>query len=450
MSDVGYAAALVRLERALTFGINPSLEGIGRLTGALGRPHDAYRCVQVTGTNGKTSVTRMLGAVLRAHGLRTGVYTSPHLTSYTERIAIDGRAVSETAFARALEAAFEAADRTTSGTTDQGAGPAPGGPGAFTEFELLTAAALWHFREERVDWASLEVGMGGRWDATSVVSPVVSVVTGVALDHTERLGATREAIAADKAHVIKPGSIAVIGPGCVGVEDVLLQRIRMVGTPVVRVAERDGDVRWERTALGGGARERMRIAVRGRFGVYDGIEIAAPAHHAANIATALAAAECALGGPLDTDAVRSVFAAFENPGRFEFVRTEPPIVLDGAHNPEAASVLASALIAAFGPRGTVIVLGVLADKDAEGIVRALRPAASAFVCARSPSPRALAPERLAAVVAAEGRGVPCSAEPDIAVAVSQARDLAGEGPVVVTGSLYTVGAARAALVGEKG
>ncbi len=193
-----YEEAVGTLAAALRFGINPSLEGIRALTSALGSPQHAYRAVQVTGTNGKTSVVRMTGALLAAHGLRTGVYTSPHLVSYTERIEIGGVPVSEAAFAEAVVAAARAAGAVASSRPDGESGVPPS---EFTEFELLTAAALSLFRAENVDWACLEVGMGGRWDATSVVDPSVSVVTGVALDHTDRLGTTREPIGADMAYV---------------------------------------------------------------------------------------------------------------------------------------------------------------------------------------------------------------------------------------------------------
>ncbi|HHJ98410.1 MAG TPA: bifunctional folylpolyglutamate synthase/dihydrofolate synthase, partial [Actinobacteria bacterium] len=174
--DAVYEAAIARLERALTFGINPSLDGIRALMDALGMAEMACSCVQVTGTNGKTSVTRMTGALLTAHGYRTGVYTSPHLVSYTERITVDGRQIGKRKFAQYLTDVFDAAD-----TMDR----------EFTEFELLTATALHAFRAKKVEFACLEVGMGGRWDATSVVDPAVAVITGVSLDHTERLGATR-------------------------------------------------------------------------------------------------------------------------------------------------------------------------------------------------------------------------------------------------------------------
>ncbi len=437
-----YGEALELLEGALTFGINPSLDGIRALVGAMGDPHSAYGVCQVTGTNGKTSVTRLLAALLSAHGLKTGAYTSPHLVSYVERMEVDGAPVTEAAFAAALGAADVAA-RAVLEHSAQTLGVAAESLGAtFTEFELLTAAALWLYREQRVDWAVLEVGMGGRWDATSVTVPAVAVVTGVALDHTERLGSTREAIAADKAHIIKRGSVAVLGPGCAGVEDILFSRAREMGAEVVRVGRDEDDVTWEvveaPTAPGG----PLRLTVTGVRGRYEGLEVRAPAYQAPNIATAVAAAEAALGRPLDAEAIARRLAAMRFPGRFELVRPQPPLVIDGAHNPEAAGVLARSIAGAFGGVRPAIVLGVLADKDAAGIVRALAPVAARFVCAAPTSSRALPAADLAAVVAEE-TDVAVEVKPSIAAALLA---VSGE-PAVVTGSTYTAGEARGLILG---
>ena len=423
-----YDAAIARLGEALTFGINPSLDGIRALTSALGDPQAAYRCVQVTGTNGKTSVTRLAGALLAAAGHRTGVYTSPHLVDYTERFEIDGEPVSRDDLSRALAAVYDAADALG---------------GTFTEFELLTAAALWLFRDLGVTWAVLEVGMGGRWDATSVVSPAVSVVTGVALDHTERLGSTREAIASDKAHVIKRGSHAVIGPGCDGVEDILLVRAEAVGAAdVTRVGlAASDDVSWrivERPAAPGG---RLALEVTGT-GHYR-LALRAPSYQAPNVATAVAAAEAALGGPLDPTAVEAACEAVRFPGRFELLREEPPLVIDGAHNPDAATVLASAIAEAFGQTRPAVVLGILADKDAEGIVRALAPVAGRFIVTESASARALRATALGEVVE-RVTGEKPHVEPVLARAVESAT--ASAGGAVVTGSLYTVGQVRTGIL----
>ncbi len=435
-----YDEAVAALAAALRFGIHPSLEGIRALTDAMGRPQDAFRCVQVTGTNGKSSVTRMTAALLQAHGLRSAAYTSPHLESYTERMEIAGEPVSEGDFARAVEAALRAGASVA--TADE--------PSAHTEFELLTAAALWLFRKREVEWACLEVGMGGRWDATSVVTPAVAVVTGVALDHTERLGGTVEEIAADKAHVIKEDAVAVLGPGTASVEALLLARAAALGARVVRVREATApdvaaaDVRFavtERPASPGG---RLVVDVDGAFARYGHLAMAAPSYQAPNVACAVAAAEAALGRALDEDAAPRALAAMRFPGRFELVRMSPPLVLDGAHNPQAAAVLAEAIATTF-PEAPVVVLGVLTDKDAAGIVGALAPVAGGFLVTRPRSPRALPAARLSAVVRETG-GRLMAVESELRVALERA--LAAGSGVVVTGSLYAVGEARAVLRGE--
>ena len=420
---LSYAQAVARLERSLAFGIHPSLDGIRALTAALGQPQDAFRSIQVTGTNGKTSVTRITAAILAAHGQHTGACTSPHLISYTERVEIDGAPASEPEFAQALDAAFAAA-----------------GEDELTEFELLTAAALWLMRERGVDWACLEVGMGGRWDATSVVSPAVSVITGVALDHTERLGATRELISADKAHIIKAGSVAVLGPGCAGVEDIFLQRALAVGVATLHVGQAEDDVTWrvvERPSRPGGA---LRLDVDGSLGRYPDLALRAPSYQAPNVATAVAAVEAALGRALDPAALQAALSALTFPGRFELLSEDPPLVIDGAHNPEAAGVLAAAIAEAFGDTPPAIVLAVLADKDIAGIVAALAPVAGAFIASENASPRCAPAADMARIIARVSGREPIM-EPSLGNAISRARALGGG--TIVTGSLYTAGLARA-------
>jgi dihydrofolate synthase/folylpolyglutamate synthase len=424
-APLSFEQTVALLSERVRFGIHPSLDTIRALTEQLGRPQDSLTSIQVTGTNGKTSVARLVAALLSAHGHRTATYTSPHLASYTERVELDGAQVAEADFARSVAAALEAADAVA--------------PGA-TEFELLTAAALWLMRDLGVEWAVLEVGMGGRWDATSVVAPKVAVVTGVGLDHTDRLGMTVEEIAFDKAHIIKPGSTAVLGPGCAGVEHVFFERALATGAPTVRVGEAEDDVVWRVTDAPNRPGGTTTLDVDTALARYLGLVVTAPSYQAPNVATAIAVAEAALGGPLDPGRTRNTLASMAFPGRFELVRENPPLVIDGAHNPQAAGVLACAIREAFGAARPTIVLGVMADKDAGGIVRALAPVASAFICTRSASPRALAPESLASVVRA-GCAVPAVAATDVAAALLAV----GSVPAVVTGSIYTAGEAREAV-----
>jgi dihydrofolate synthase / folylpolyglutamate synthase len=433
-----YAEALEALSAAERFGIHPSLDGIRALTGALERPQDAYAAIQVTGTNGKSSTTRMIEALLEAHGVRAGAYTSPELESMTERVEIAGAPVSESDFAQAIAAArlAETDARETGALTPES---------TITQFELLTAAALWLFRERHVEVACLEVGMGGRWDATSIVSPRTSVITGVGLDHVEHLGRTREAIAEDKSHIIKPGATAVLGPGAAGVEDIFLRRADEVGASVVAVREAADptpvaeartvrfDVVTHSVEPGG----HTTLRVRGMLGDYGEIALAAPAYQAPNAAAAIAAAEAYLGRALDAHAVCTALAGMSFPGRFELLASSPPLVIDGAHNPQAAAVLADAVCEAWPDpaRRPQLLLGILADKDARGIVRALAPVMSSIAVTRSRSPRALEPGSLATMV----RDI-TGTQPDVFASVDDALcALVGAYPagLVVSGSITT-------------
>jgi len=447
--ELTYADAVDRLRRALAFGVNPSLDGIRALAAALGSPEARFRSVQVTGTNGKTSVTRLVGAILAAHGARAGTYTSPHLISYTERILIDGERVSEELFAAAVSGAADAADLLAARGAEALCLPAHAVAASVTEFELITAAALWAFAHEGVEWAVLEVGMGGRWDATSVVRPEVAVITGVALDHTERLGETREAIAEDKAQIVKPGSVAVLGPGVGGVDGIIAARAAAVGAAVVRVGGSVPDVTWSITRAPARPGGSLVLEVRTPCAVYRDLTLVAPAYQAPNVAVAVAACEAALGRPLDSEALTGALERVTFPGRFELVREAPPLVIDGAHNPEAAAVLAAAVAAAFADAPPVALIGVMADKDAGGVVSALAPVVAGFVCTRSTSPRALDPEALAEVVRAEGAAL-LGIAPDVGAALPLAdrvaQDLGARG-VIAGGSIYVAGEVRGLVLG---
>jgi len=435
--------ALALLCRATVFGVNPSLEGVTELVDALGRPQDSLASVQVTGTNGKTSTARIIAALLRGEGRRVGLYTSPELERYPERIEIDGEAVSDADFALAVSAAVEAAKHL------RGEG-AVGTTAGYTEFELFTAAALWFFRERGVEIAVLEVGLGGRWDATSVVSPSVAVITGVGLDHTGVLGETLAEIAADKACIIKPASAPVLGPGTDGLDSIFLRRADRLGTHARAVREggtfspvaEELTVRFrvtERPLRPGGL---TALDVTGVHASYGGLALRAPAYQAANVATAVAASEAALGRALDPDRARDALAALAIPGRFELVRERPAVIVDGSHNPQAAAVLADAVRDAFPEPGArpVVLLGVLADKDAAGIAEALAPIARTFAVTQPDSPRALGAGALARIVA-EITGV----EPAQFATLAEALDALAtpDAPaLLVTGSITTAGQAR--------
>ena len=271
-----YDDAVATLEGALKFGMNPSLEPIRAMCAAMGNPQKRYRCVQVAGTNGKSSTTRMIAALLHAQGLRVGLYVSPHLVKYPERIEIDGRVVNDESFARGIEAALDAAARAHVEAT---------------EFELLTAAALWLFAQEGADWAVLECGLGGRWDATSVVDPQVAVITGVALEHTAILGDTVEKIAAEKAAIIKPGCKAIFAHDLTA-REVFEQQAQQVCAPY----------------------ENANLEAITPF---EGELASLPAYQRSNLATALAAVTAALGHAPSPENVRMALSGLIIPGRFE-------------------------------------------------------------------------------------------------------------------------------------
>ena len=439
-----FTDALAALRRALAFGINPSLVGVTQLCAALGDPQNGFASVQVTGTNGKTSTARLTAALLRAEGVRTGLYTSPELERYPERIEIDGEIVSDADFALALSATLSAAAVLRG---DAAIGTAEG----FTEFELLTAAALWLFRERGVEIAVLEVGLGGRWDATSVVSPSVAVITGVGLDHTGILGDTLEAIAAEKAAIIRPATAPILGPGTVGVESVFIARaealstharaVRLHGAPTpVAEALTVRFVMTARPTAPGGA---TVVDVRGIHGEYPRLSMTGPAYQAANIATAVATAEAALGRVLDAARIRRALAGITMPGRFELIGTAPPLLIDASHNPQAAAALAGAIRDAFpdSTRRPTLLLGILADKDARGIVEALSPVAGAIVVTQSSSARALPADELAALVRDVTGTSPQAVYATVAQALAEVRHTATYG-LVVTGSVTTAGEAR--------
>jgi len=443
---LSYAEAVSALDRAQVFGINPSLDGIGALCESMDRPQDSVAAIQIAGTNGKTSTARLTHEILLSQGIASGLYTSPELQRVNERIELEAGPADDEQFARAVSAAVSAAESLRPG--------AQGVEGGFTEFELTTAAALWLFRERQVEVAVLEVGLGGRWDATSVTSPALCAITGIGLDHAAILGDTLEAIAAEKAAIIRHGCTVVLGPGTAGLEHVFIDRASTVGASVIAVRELGADtpvaeestVRYTVTSRPSSPGGSTVVGVTGLRAPYGELELATPAYQAANAATAIALAEAAIGGELDGRSLRDRLARVRLPGRFELMSTDPPIVIDGAHNPQAAGVLARAISDAWpdAERRPQVLLGVLADKDAEGIVAALAGVAAAVRVTEPRSARALAADELAAVVARVTGSTPVSRVP-LEDALSAALPVARDG-LVITGSLTTAGQARSALL----
>ncbi len=394
--DGTYAGALARLKATKRWDINPSLEGTRELCHLLGEPQTTYRTIQIAGTNGKTSTTRLIAALLRAVGLSAGMYTSPELIRYNERIELEGAPIDDEDFARALGEVFACADAHAL---------------QLTEFELTTAAAFVAMRNERVDVGVLEVGLGGRWDATSVADPEVAVITGVGLDHQAILGDTLEKIAAEKAAIIKPGArAAILGPLTAvtpGVERLIVERAQSCDVPV-------------------------RL-VRAPFEVLEGLSYRGPAYQLANIATALGAVE-AFGVTLAQRQIQQVLDTIRFPGRFERVNDDSPVFYDGAHNPQAARVLADTL-RQLDLRPTVA-LGVFADKDYRGVIDALAPVARDFIAIQPAGERALpAPDLAADITARTGHAPLASFTHWDLRKLLETAEVTEDEPLLVTGSL---------------
>ncbi len=412
----------------------PDLERMRDLVDLLGQPQRSYPSIHLTGTNGKTSTARMVDELLRAFGIRPGRYTSPHLENVTERISVDGRSVDAAAFTQAYDdviACVELVDGRH--------------PERVTFFELLTAMAFSAFSDAPVDVGIIEVGMGGSWDATNVVDAAVAVVTPISLDHPE-LGDSPETVAAEKAGVIHPGALAVLAQQPPAAAEVLLRRCAEVGATVAREGLEFG-VLARSVAVGG-----QLVTIQGLGGVYEDLFLSLHGpHQAHNAACALVAVEAFLGGGrdlLDIDAVRAGFARAESPGRLEVVRRSPTVLLDGAHNLAGAQALATALDEAFRFDHLVGVVGILAEKDAVGILAVLEPVLHAVVVTQSSSPRAIPVDDLAQIavdIFGDDR-VEVAARLDDALdagvrLAEQEAELGGAG-VLVTGSLVTVGEAR--------
>jgi dihydrofolate synthase/folylpolyglutamate synthase len=376
--DLGQAEEhLLSLE---LFGMRFGLERMRRLLSALGSPQERFRAVHVVGTNGKSSTVRYTAALLEAHGVKTGAYLSPHLTTFAERIRVSDADLTGDELGAAVQRAAAAAER----TFDAGE--------RVTQFELLTAAAFDELARQGVQVAVIEAGLGGRHDATNVLGAEVVVLTNVGLEHTRWLGTTVAEIAAEKLAVVREAATLVLGAD----QPEVLALAEGTGARIVRPAS-------------------------------AGID--APGYQKANLAAAVAAAEAILGAPVDGAAI-----ALAVPGRLQVVGHDPLTILDGAHNAPGVAALLDSV-----PQGAVAVLSVLEDKDTEAMLRLLAPRLSAVVLTRAPNPRAQAPEALADAVRRIAPALPTEVEPDPRHAVSRAQEISGEhGTVLVTGSIYLV------------
>ncbi len=436
--------------------IEPSLARISALMQLLGSPQDAYPSIQVAGTNGKSSTARMIDSLLLAFSRRTGRITSPHLQLATERIAIDGAPLTAKQYVetyRELEPYIELVDAQSE---------AADGP-RMSKFEVLTAMAFAAFAEAPVDVAVVEVGLGGTWDATNVVTAEVAVITPIGLDHVEILGPDLASIAGEKAGIVKRAperlipkdTVMIVGKQDPAAMDVLLRRAVEADAAVAREGSEFAVVE-RRIAVGG-----QQLTLQGLGGVYDEIFLPLHGEHQANnAAVALAAVEAFFGAgadqQLDIDTVREGFAKSASPGRLERVRSAPTVLLDAAHNPHGAQALARTIETEFGFRTLIGVVSVLADKDAVGVLTALEPVLDTVVVTHNGSPRVLEVERLGAIaeeIFGEDRVV---TSPTMVDAVETAVALADEDSdedfdaggtasgvgVLITGSVVTAGVAR--------
>jgi dihydrofolate synthase/folylpolyglutamate synthase len=442
--EADFRAVEVELDRRWPESrIAPTLDRVAALVDLLGDPQRAYPVVHVAGTNGKTSVSRMIDALLTETGLRTGRYLSPHLQRATERISLDGKPIP---VARYAEVFREIEPYVAMVDAAQGDGP------RLSKFEVLTAMAFAAFADAPVEVAVVEVGLGGRWDATNVANGTVSVVTPIGIDHVEYLGEEIEGIAAEKAGIIKPGSIAVLAAQDARVAAVLATRCVELGVTVARQGLEFGVLRRTR-AVGG-----QLLRLQGLGGAYD--EVFLPmhgAHQADNAAVALAAAEALIGAgagrPLDAEAVRAAFGGVSVPGRLERVRNAPTVLVDAAHNPHGARALAATVAEEFAFRRLVGVVGVLREKDARGLLTELEPVLHEVVVTAPSSPRALVADELAAIAVEVFGADRVTVETRLDDAVEQALRLAeeddhdqpgsGVGGVLVAGSVVLAGEARA-------
>lgn len=428
------------LRRAPEHDIQPSLDRVRDVLELLGDPQRAFRTVHLTGTNGKTSTARMVERLVREHGLRTGRFTSPHLTRVTERISIDGEPISDQRFVEVWQDVAPYVEM-----VDQR--HLANGGHRLSFFEVFTVMAYAAFADTPVDVAVVEVGLGGRWDATNLVDAEVAVIAPIAMDHERYLGDTLVQIASEKAGIVKDGATLVLAHQTDEVEGVVLAAAAERGARVVR-EDVDIAVVERQVAVGG-----QLVALRGLGGVYTDVFLPLYGEHQAhNALLALVATEALLtgGAALDGAVVEAAFADVTSPGRLEVVRSSPTVLVDGAHNPAGAQALADAVEEAFDFTRLVGVVGVMADKDPEGILAALEPLLAEVVVTQASGTRSLDADDLAQVavdVFGEDRVHVAPRLPDaIDMAVQRAEGEAERGAgVLVTGSILLVAEARVLL-----
>ncbi|HEX2258767.1 MAG TPA: folylpolyglutamate synthase/dihydrofolate synthase family protein [Actinomycetota bacterium] len=420
------------------FGIKPDLSRIRRLLELTDNPHLGYPTLHLAGTNGKSSTARMAGAILAAHGLNSGVYTSPHLQTIRERMALAGWGLSgliwecipEREFASTLEYLLPFIDLVERDL------------GQMTYFEVSTALAFEWMLERSVAAGVVETGLGGRWDATNLIQSVVAVLTHIDVDHSKMLGSTPLENAHEKVEIIKPGAWVISDRQEPEVGALVAQQARKKGA-TLRVLGSDFRVLSNVTAVGGRV-----ISVDSGLARYE--ELFVPLHgiyQASNLAMAIAACESFMGRSLDAGILAAVVADMRSPGRLEVLGHQPLVLLDGAHNPHAAAALARSITEEFHHRNLTVVFTVSKDKDIEGILSNLSPLTDRFIVSRFNNKRAASPVEVAALPVLRGKQTKVveSLEEAVDLAISAAAE---DDIVLVTGSLYGVGEAREHLTGK--
>ena len=420
-SLIDYEIAKLRFNAA-----NYDLRRLEELLARLGNPHQKAKAVHIAGTNGKGSTAAMIASALSTSGYTTGLYTSPHLNDLRERIRVDGELISEKGLIDLVERLKPEVEAVNHKATY----------GQLTTFELLTALAFAYFKLKGVDFQVLEVGMGGRLDATNVINPEVCIITSIGFDHTQALGHTLSEIAVEKAGIIKPGSTVVTSPQPDEVDRVIKDTCLNCGARLVRVGS---DVTWQ--SLGFNF-DRQLLQVKGRLSSY---ELSIPLlgqHQIANAATAVAALEvlAGMGFNIPRDSIIEGLAQVSWPGRFQILSRHPLLVVDGAHNPDAALKLKQSLEQYFNFDQAILVIGVSSDKDIAGIVSELFPLFDKVIVTRSRHPRAMAPAPIVAEFARHR--METQVVETVPEALSLALALAGDRDIIcVAGSLFVVGEA---------
>ncbi|KRA23283.1 dihydrofolate synthase [Microbacterium sp. Root61] len=436
-ADAVYAALLTRQGEAW---VQPRVERTRRVLELLDDPQRTYRVVHVTGTNGKTSTSRLIESLVRAHGLRTGLFTSPHLERFTERMMVDGEPIDDGAVADAWDEIEPFVDLVD-------AELAAAGDAALTFFELLTVLAFVAFADAPVDVLVLEVGMGGAWDSTNTADGDVAVFAPIALDHADRLGATIAEIATVKSGIIKDGAAVVSARQDPAAEAVLRAAAAARGATIAFEGEQFGLVS-DRLAVGG-----QLISVRGLAGTYDDEYLPLyGAHQAFNAALAIAAVESLIGAatqPIAGDILTEAFGQVTSPGRLQLVGVSPTVLVDAAHNPHGVHALVEALGHSFDFDEWGVVLGVFTDKDAAGIVAEIAPIATQVFATAPDSERANEADAIADY--AEAAGMPVTVHDNVSDAAEAARAWAAASDrraVVIAGSVVLAGEALAVAARE--